>query len=239
MPIVTGYEDTPGGHDALVLGAQLTRLTGLGAIVATVYPSDGRGLAGVRPRRPLAAPGAPDRARPVRARPRVHRHGLGPRGAGVHRARAGPGGGRAHGLRRRGRRRGARGRLDGPRPAGSHRPGANRAAAPAHEPVPRGDRSARVPAHRGRGHPLRRGRLRRLARRRPRRGDGRAPRQPHGGGAAVRHGGADHGRGARRPGARAQGRGLGPAGDRRARPTWWSGRWAACWPTCRSAPTCW
>ena len=46
MPIVTGYEDTPGGHDALVLGAQLTRLTGLGAIVATVYPSDGRGLAG-------------------------------------------------------------------------------------------------------------------------------------------------------------------------------------------------
>ena len=47
MPIVTGYEDTPGGHDALVLGAQLTRLTGLGAIVATVYPSDGRGLAGV------------------------------------------------------------------------------------------------------------------------------------------------------------------------------------------------
>ncbi len=47
MPIVTGYEDTPGGHDALVLGAQLTRLTGLGAIVATVYPTDGRGLATV------------------------------------------------------------------------------------------------------------------------------------------------------------------------------------------------
>jgi nucleotide-binding universal stress UspA family protein len=45
VPIVTGYEDTPGGHDALVLGAQLTRLTGLGAIVATVYPTDGRGLA--------------------------------------------------------------------------------------------------------------------------------------------------------------------------------------------------
>ncbi len=45
MPIVTGYEDTPGGHDALVLGARLTRLTGLGAIVATVYPADGRGLA--------------------------------------------------------------------------------------------------------------------------------------------------------------------------------------------------
>jgi len=50
VPIVTGYEDTPGGHDALVLGAQLTRLTGLGAIVATVYPSDGRGLAGAAAR---------------------------------------------------------------------------------------------------------------------------------------------------------------------------------------------
>ncbi|MDT7621937.1 MAG: hypothetical protein QOF99_2838, partial [Pseudonocardiales bacterium] len=36
LPIVTGYEDTPGGHDALVLGALLTRLTGLGAVVATV-----------------------------------------------------------------------------------------------------------------------------------------------------------------------------------------------------------
>jgi nucleotide-binding universal stress UspA family protein len=47
VPIVTGYEDTPGGHDALVLGAQLARLTGLGAIVATVYPTDGRGLAAV------------------------------------------------------------------------------------------------------------------------------------------------------------------------------------------------
>ena len=45
MPIITGYEDTPGGHDALVLGAQLTRLTGLGAVVATVYPADGQGLA--------------------------------------------------------------------------------------------------------------------------------------------------------------------------------------------------
>lgn len=45
MPIVTGYEDTPGGHDALVLGAQLTRLTGLSAVVATVYPTDARGLA--------------------------------------------------------------------------------------------------------------------------------------------------------------------------------------------------
>ncbi len=45
MPIVTGYEDTPGGHDALVLGAQLSRLTSLGATVVTVYPTDGRGLA--------------------------------------------------------------------------------------------------------------------------------------------------------------------------------------------------
>jgi nucleotide-binding universal stress UspA family protein len=47
LPIVTGYEDTPGGHDALVLGAQLSRLTGLGAVVATVYPADARGLAAV------------------------------------------------------------------------------------------------------------------------------------------------------------------------------------------------
>ncbi len=47
MPIVTGYEDTPGGHDALVLGAQLSRLTGLAAVVATVYPTDARGLATV------------------------------------------------------------------------------------------------------------------------------------------------------------------------------------------------
>lgn len=47
MPIVTGYEDTPGGHDALVLGAQLSRLTGLTSVVTTVYPSDSRGLAAV------------------------------------------------------------------------------------------------------------------------------------------------------------------------------------------------
>jgi nucleotide-binding universal stress UspA family protein len=47
VPIITGYEDTPGGHDALVLGAQLTRLTGLGAVVATVYPTDGQGLSAV------------------------------------------------------------------------------------------------------------------------------------------------------------------------------------------------
>lgn len=44
MPIVTGYEDTPGGHDALVLGAQLSRLTGLTPVVATVHPADARGL---------------------------------------------------------------------------------------------------------------------------------------------------------------------------------------------------
>jgi len=43
VPIVTAYEDTPGGHDALVLGAQLARLTGLTAVVATVYPTDGMG----------------------------------------------------------------------------------------------------------------------------------------------------------------------------------------------------
>ncbi|GAA1858447.1 universal stress protein [Pseudonocardia ailaonensis] len=43
MPIVTAYEDTPGGHDALVLGAQLARLTGLTPVVATVYPTDGLG----------------------------------------------------------------------------------------------------------------------------------------------------------------------------------------------------
>ena len=68
MPIVTGYEDTPGGHDALVLGVQLARLTGLGAIVATVYPTYGRGLAAVAPRPPsLASSGAQDRACPVRA----------------------------------------------------------------------------------------------------------------------------------------------------------------------------
>lgn len=45
MPIVTGYEDTPGGHDALVLGAQLSRLTGLTSVVATVHPADAHGLA--------------------------------------------------------------------------------------------------------------------------------------------------------------------------------------------------
>ncbi|MCW0215549.1 MAG: universal stress protein [Pseudonocardia sp.] len=47
MPIVAAYEDTPGGHDALVLGAQLARLTGLTAVVATVYPTDGIGLSSI------------------------------------------------------------------------------------------------------------------------------------------------------------------------------------------------
>lgn len=47
MPIVTAYEDTPGGHDALVLGAQLARLTGLTAVVATVFPTDGLGYSAV------------------------------------------------------------------------------------------------------------------------------------------------------------------------------------------------
>ncbi|MBL8928104.1 MAG: hypothetical protein JNM77_18010, partial [Pseudonocardia sp.] len=47
LPIVTGYEDTPAGHDALVLGAQLARLTGMRAVVASVYPEDGRGVTAV------------------------------------------------------------------------------------------------------------------------------------------------------------------------------------------------
>ena len=47
MPIVTGYEDTPAGHDALVLGAQLARLTELRPVVTTVYPDGGRGVAAV------------------------------------------------------------------------------------------------------------------------------------------------------------------------------------------------
>jgi nucleotide-binding universal stress UspA family protein len=44
LPIITGYEDTPAGHDALVLGAQLARLTELRPLVTTVYPDDGRGV---------------------------------------------------------------------------------------------------------------------------------------------------------------------------------------------------
>jgi nucleotide-binding universal stress UspA family protein len=47
LPIVTGYEDTPAGHDALVLGAQLARLTALRPVVTTVYPGDGRGVTAV------------------------------------------------------------------------------------------------------------------------------------------------------------------------------------------------
>jgi nucleotide-binding universal stress UspA family protein len=47
LPIITGYEDTPAGHDAFVLGAQLARLTGLRAVVTTVYPEDGRGQTAV------------------------------------------------------------------------------------------------------------------------------------------------------------------------------------------------
>jgi nucleotide-binding universal stress UspA family protein len=47
LPIVTGYEDTPAGHDALVLGALLARLTGMRAVVASVYPQDGRGVTAV------------------------------------------------------------------------------------------------------------------------------------------------------------------------------------------------
>lgn len=69
MPIVTGYEDTPGGHDALVLGAQLSRLTGLQAVVATVYPGDARGLASVASAAPsLPKPRQVALARFVRAR---------------------------------------------------------------------------------------------------------------------------------------------------------------------------
>ena len=43
MPILTGYEDTPGGHDALFLGARLARLTELRPVATTVYPTDGQG----------------------------------------------------------------------------------------------------------------------------------------------------------------------------------------------------
>ena len=170
MPIVTGYEDTPGGHDALVLGAQLTRLTGLGAIVATVYPTDGRGLAGAaRPRPPLAAAGAQVAlARFARAREFI--------GAGW--------GATSRSSSRSGRARSRRVLTDfadevgaavlvvgstGHGLLGRIAPGANGAAAAAHQPLPDGDRAARLPAHRRRGHPLRRRGLRRVARGRPRR----------------------------------------------------------------------
>ena len=78
MPIVTGYEDTPAGHDALVLGAQLARLTGMRAVVASVYPEDGRGVTAVardprwRERTETVA-----RERFARARARIDAHGYG------------------------------------------------------------------------------------------------------------------------------------------------------------------
>ena len=78
MPIVTGYEDTPSGHDALVLGAQLARLTGMRAVVASVYPEDGRGVTAVardprwRERTETIA-----RERFARARARIDAHGYG------------------------------------------------------------------------------------------------------------------------------------------------------------------
>ena len=192
MPIVTGYEDTPGGHDALVLGAQLARLTGLGAIVATVYPSDGRGLAGAVYDDPRWLPRARRiaLARFSRARefigagwgheePEFIALGPGPV-AGVltdYADEVGAAvlvvGSTGHGL------------------LGRIAPGRTVQRLLPTSRCPVAIAPPRLPAHRGRGHPLGRGRLRRLARRRPRRGDGRAPRQPHGRGAAVRHGGAD------------------------------------------------
>ena len=78
MPIVTGYEDTPAGHDALVLGAQLARLTGMRAVVASVYPENGRGVTAVardprwRERTETIA-----RERFARARARIDAHGYG------------------------------------------------------------------------------------------------------------------------------------------------------------------
>jgi nucleotide-binding universal stress UspA family protein len=47
VPILTGYEDTPGGHDALFLGARLARLTQLRPVFSTVYPTDGQGYSSV------------------------------------------------------------------------------------------------------------------------------------------------------------------------------------------------
>jgi nucleotide-binding universal stress UspA family protein len=78
LPIVTGYEDTPAGHDALVLGAQLARLTGVRAVVASVYPEDGRGITAVardprwRERTETVA-----RERFARARAKIDAHGYG------------------------------------------------------------------------------------------------------------------------------------------------------------------
>jgi len=77
LPIVTGFEDTPAGHDALVLGAQLARLTGMRAVVASVYPQDGRGVTAVardprwRQRTETVA-----RERFARARAHIDAHGF-------------------------------------------------------------------------------------------------------------------------------------------------------------------
>lgn len=45
MPIIVGYTDTPGGHDALVLGARFARAGDHRVNVVTAYPEDGGGLA--------------------------------------------------------------------------------------------------------------------------------------------------------------------------------------------------
>lgn len=45
MPIIVGYTDTPGGHDALVLGARFARAGDHQVNVVTAYPEDGGGLA--------------------------------------------------------------------------------------------------------------------------------------------------------------------------------------------------
>ncbi|WP_066905927.1 universal stress protein [Millisia brevis] len=45
MPIIVGYTDTPGGHDALVLGARFARAGDRRVNVVTAYPEDGGGLA--------------------------------------------------------------------------------------------------------------------------------------------------------------------------------------------------
>lgn len=45
MSIIVGYTDTPGGHDALVLGARFARAGDQRVNVVTAYPEDGGGLA--------------------------------------------------------------------------------------------------------------------------------------------------------------------------------------------------
>ena len=241
MPIVTGYEDTPGGHDALVLGAQLTRLTGLGAIVATVYPSDGRGWpAPPRARMPTGCPG------------RAGSRSAGSCAPASSSARAGAT--RSRSSSRSGRARWRRVLTDfadevgaavlvvgstGHGLLGRIAPGrtVQRLLPTSRCPVaiaPRGYRhtagagilsvavaydgspAPTAPWRRPCTSPAARGRCCGSSRSAP-----------------------THGRRARRPGARAQGRGLGPAGDRRARRRGGRAGGAACWPTCRSAPTCW